>query len=325
MPGLSETRVLDSLFTTTLAEYGRNLQDNIYDTYPMLSWLNGKLGIALRGSSVKKVIDGGESITEPLLYEMNSTVDSYSNYGLLDTTPQEGLTQARFNWKQYSGSISISGLEERSNMGEARLINLLEAKIKQTEMSLRDRMNRDAFSDGTGNGSKNFTGLAALVSATATVGGLSPTVYTWWKGDVTSSAGSFAATGLDKMRTTFNNLSMGNDRPDLILTDQNVYEYYEKSLQPMERYTNTKVANSGFTSLTFKGIPVMFDRDCTAGYMYFLNSEYINLVVHKDADLATGEFQRPTNQDAMVAQILFQGNLTTGNRRKHGVIQGITA
>ena len=116
MAGVSETRVIDSVLTTTLAEYGNQLKDNIFDTYPLLSWLNGKLGEALRGSSVKRTIDGGESIVEQLLYEMNSTVDSYSGYEALDTTPQEGLTIARYNWKQYSGSISISGLEERSNM-----------------------------------------------------------------------------------------------------------------------------------------------------------------------------------------------------------------
>lgn len=78
MAGVSETRTIDSLLTTTLSEYRANLQDNIFDTYPLLSWLNGKLGMALRGNSVKKTLDGGVDIIEALLYEMNSTVDSYS-------------------------------------------------------------------------------------------------------------------------------------------------------------------------------------------------------------------------------------------------------
>jgi len=235
------------------------------------------------------------------------------------------MTQAKYSWKQYDASISISGLEERSNMGENRLIALLEAKIKQAEMSIRDRMSRDAFGDGTGNGSKNLTGLAALVSATSSVGGIDPATYTWWKSTVTSSAGSFAATGLDKMRTMFNTLSMGNDKPDFLITDQNVFEYFEKTLQPQERYTNTKAANTGFTTLSFKGVPLFFDRDCTSGYLYMLNSQYLNLYVHQNADLTTTEFLKPVNQDCKTSHILFQGNLTTNNRRKHGVITGITA
>ena len=324
MAGLVESRQWDSLLTTTLANYRNKLYDNIFDVYPFLSWLNGKLGVALRGESVKRTLDGGESIVEQLLYAQNTTAKSFSAYEQLDVTPQEGHTIARYNWKQYSVSIAINGLEKRSNMGESQLINLLQAKATQAEMSLRDQLSQGAFSDGTGNSSKDLTGLQALVSTTSTVGGLSPTTFTWWQGDVTAG-GSFAATGLSTMRTTYNNITFGNDKPDFIVTDQTNFERYEKVLQPQERYSNTKAANSGFTNLTFKGVPVVFDRDCPSGNMYFLNSQYINFVVHRDADMSTGPFIRPTNQDATVAQILFQGNLTTNNRRKLGVITGFSA
>lgn len=192
-------------------------------------------------------------------------------------------------------------------------------------MSLKDRLSTDAYADGTGNGGKNLTGLAALVSTTATVGGLAPATFTWWQGNVTTSAGSFAATGIDKMRTTFNNITFGNDKPDSIFTDQTTFEYYEKALQPQERFSGNAVADAGFMNITFKGIPVVFDRSCTAGYMYFLNSKYLSFVVHEDADFSTGPFITPENQDVSTAMILLQANLTTNNRRKLGVIQGITA
>jgi hypothetical protein len=311
--------------TTTLANYRKQLIDNIFDEYPFLSWLNGKLGQAMRGKSAKRTIDGGESIVEHLLYETNSTAKSYSGYESLDTTPQEGMTIARYNWKQYSVSITISGLEKRSNMGEAAMINLLSAKTTQAEMSLRDKMSVDSFADGTGNGSKNLTGLAALVSTTTTVGGISPTTYPWWQSSVTATAGSFAATGIDKMENTFNTVSFGNDKPEIIITTQAVYQYYKKALQPQERFTNTMTADAGFTNITYNSVPVLFDRDCTSGYMYFLNPKAMNLVVHSSADFNTGPFVTPENQDASTAVILFQGNLTTNNRRKLGVITGITA
>lgn len=325
MPGVSETRTYDALLTTTLANYRKQLVDNIFDDYPFLSYINGKLGKAMRGSSIKRTVDGGESIVEHLLYETNSTVKSYAGAESLDTTLQEGMTIARYNWKQYAVSVGITGLEKRNNQGEAAMINLLSSKAKQAEMSLRDRMSVDAFADGTGNGSKNLTGLAALVSSTITVGGISPTTYTWWVPTVTASAGSFAATGIDKMRTMFNTITFGNDKPDFIVTTQSVYEYYEKALQPQERFASNTVADAGFMNLTFKGVPIVFDRDCTSGYMYFLNSKYLSFVVHKDADFTTTTFVTPENQDVSTAMILFQGNLTTNNRRKLGVITGITA
>lgn len=90
MAGVSESRTYDSLLTTTLAAFEKKIEDQIFDDYPLLSWLNGKLGRAMRGGSVKKMQRGGESIVAHLLFEQNSTVDSYSGYELLDTTPQEG-------------------------------------------------------------------------------------------------------------------------------------------------------------------------------------------------------------------------------------------
>jgi hypothetical protein len=59
--------------------------------------------------------------------------------------------------------------------------------------------------------------------------------------------------------------------------------------------------------------------------MYILNSKYLSFVVHKDADFSTGPFITPENQDVSTAMILFQGNLTTNNRRMHSVLSGITA
>jgi hypothetical protein len=325
MAGVSETRTYDAVLTTTLANFQKKLEEQIFDDYPLLSWMNGKLGKAMRGDSVKRTLDGGESIVEHLLYEVNGAVDSYSNYEVLDVTPQDGMTIARYNWKQYSAPVTISGLEERNNQGEARLINLLDAKTKQTVLSLQKRLSEDAYGDGTGNDGKNLTGLAALVSATATVGGLAPGTFAWWKSDVNSSVGSFAAVGLEEMRQSFNNVTFGNDKPDFIVTTQAIFEYYEKELQPQERYTNTTAANSGFMNLTFKGVPVFFDRDCTSGAMYMLNSKYIKWNVHRDADFMTGPFVKPENQDAKTANILLQANMTTSNRRKLAVMTDITA
>lgn len=325
MSGVTESRTYDALLTTTLANFREKLVDNIFDNYPLLSWLNGQLGQAMRGSSVKRTVSGGESIVEHLLYGKNDTAKSYAGAESLDTTLQEGMTIARYLWKQYAVSVGITGLEKRNNQGEEAMINLLSAKTNQSIMSLRDQLSQGAWSDGTGNGGKDLTGLQALVDATTTVGGLAPATFTWWAATESTSAGSFAATGLDKMRTVYNTLSYGNDKPDAVFTDQDVFEYYEKALQPQERYQNTSVANSGFANLTFKGIPLLWDRDCPDKEMYFLNSKYLNLVVHRDADISTGPFVTPDNQDVSTAQILFQGNLTTNNRRMLGKITGFTA
>lgn len=328
MMGLSFSQP-DSVLSTTLANYSKTLSDNIFRANPLFHYLVGQhptvAGQDIQTRGQMKIINGGESIVVPLLYEKNSTAKSYSKYGVIDTTPQEGITSARFLWKQTAATITISGLEERQNAGsDTRVINLLESKAKQAQMSMQEELNRQAFGTGT-DSSADLTGLQTICATTGTTGGISRTGNAWWQGKVTASAGSFAAGGVDAMRTMYNNVTRGSDKADLIISDQTTFERYEKTLAPQERFNDTMFADAGFTSLKFKSCPITFDLYCPSGSMYFLNSQYLNLYVHSDANMTTTAFVTPENQDAKTAKILFMGELTVSNASRQGVITGFTA
>ena len=47
--------------------------------------------------------------------------------------------------------------------------------------------------------------------------------------------------------------------------------------------------------------------------MYFLNTDYMELVVHKDADMTVMDEMKPYNQDAAVVPILWMGQLVCSN------------
>jgi hypothetical protein len=322
MAGVSETRTYDALLTTTLANYSGQLEEQVFDEYPLLSWANGKLAKATRNEKIKRVLDGGETIQEHLLYEVSTAVKKYVGYEALDLTPQEGMTIARYSWRQIAVSVAISGLERRSNMGEAKMIDLWKGKIEQAELSIRDQLSRDFY--GSNSDGKSVDGLGVIVDSTGTCGGLAQSSFSWWASTETAS-GSFAAQGLKDMRTLFNTLSFGNNSPDGLFTTQTVFEYYETALQPQERYVNETAANSGFVNLRFKNRPLFFDRDCTSGVIFMLNSKNLKWNVHKDADFATTPAVTPNDQDATTSLILVQGNLSTNQRRKHGKLTGITA
>lgn len=318
----------DTVLSTTLANYVPTMTDNIFRANPLFMWLVGKYPNQPYDQNVTrgqlKILDGGESIVQPLLYDKNNTAKSYAGYGIIDTTPQDGMTAARFVWKQIATSISISGRDERQNAGGSRVIGLLDAKIKQAEMSLQEEIDREAHGSGT-DSTTDLLGLQTICATTGTVGGIARSGNAWWQAKVNTSGGSFAAGGLDAMRTQYNNQSKGNDHPDLILSDQTTYERYEKLLQPQERFTDNQLADGGFQNLKFKGAVYMFDLYNVAGYQYFINSKYLNFQVHKDANFATTDFVKPENQDARVAQILIMGELTASNCIRQGVIQGFTA
>ena len=304
----------DNLLTTTLANYRKTLTDNVFTARPLTYTLMEKGRI--------RMLNGGTKIVEPLIYGLNDTVGSYSGYDSIALTPQTGISAAEFEWRQYAGSISISGIEEAKNNGDQEIINLLEAKIMQAEESMREGFNTMFFADGTGNSSKNWNGLGNLVESGNTVGGIDSSTYTWWKSYEENTA---TALTLAQMATAYNTVSVGNDHPDTLLTTQTLFEKYEALLQPNLRYTDTKTADAGFQNLLFKAAPVMYDTGCTAGVFYFLNSKYITLVGHSDKWFSQTAFISPEDTDARYALIMCYGNLTVRNRAKQGKLTAKTA
>jgi hypothetical protein len=306
----------DALLSTTLANYRDQLTDNVFNARPLTYFLMDKGRI--------RMLNGGTKIVEPLIYGENGTVASYSGYDTISLTAQTGITAAEYDWKQYAASIAISGIEEAKNNGEQQIINLLEAKIMQAEESMREGFNAMFFADGTGNSSKDWNGLGNLVEASGTVGGINRATAgnEYWRSYEENTAGALT---LAYMNTAYNTVSVGNDHPDMILTTQTLYEKYEALLVPNLRYTDTKTADAGFQNLLFKAAPVVFDVDCTAGVMYFLNSKYLTLVGHTGKWFAQTEFVRPENLDARYALIMCYGNLTCRNCKKQGKLTAKTA
>ncbi|MGW8179694.1 MAG: hypothetical protein ACWGQW_13180, partial [bacterium] len=115
---------------------------------------------------------------------------------------------------------------------------------------------------------------------------------------------------------------------------------YESSMYDKHRYTNDTggPVSIGYESVRFKGADVIWDEmmpdietgvtydsaSWSKGTMFFINSDFMELVIDSATDFITTPFVRPENQDARVAQILAMMNLTCMNRRKQGIIYGIT-
>ena len=108
----------------------------------------------------------------------------------------------------------------------------------------------------------------------------------------------------------------------MIVMSNEFYEFFEQSQLSIKRYTDETKANGGFVSLKYKSCDVFFDgaSGMPPKHAYFLNTDYLKLVVHKDANLKTLDEVRPYNQDAAVIPILWQGNLTCSNRQLQGVM-----
>ncbi len=309
-----------SLLATTFALFlERQPKDAIFNDLALYDVLEK------RGKIKRK---GGIKLLEPLMYAKNTAGGSYAGYDTFDVSPQEGFTNAEFAWKFYEWTISISGPEELQNAGESQMVDLLEGKWEQTRMSIIDKLDQDAFLDGTGNASKEITGLAAMVGNSGTYGNIARATNVWWKSQVTAVGGALAVAGANGLRRLYNDCSLGKMKrtPNLILTTQIVFEAYEALMDANMRYTNTGEENVGFKSpsLMFRGAPMFWDEYCQSGVLYMLNTDFFKICVHEERDMKPTEWKKPVNQDAKVAQIFFAGELVCSNARHLGKFTGLT-
>src|SRR6266550_513727 len=113
----------DAIASSTLRNYlNKTFTDNVFNGLPLYAWI--------RKEGREETWDGGEFLVEPLMYDSNHTFAWMTDYGTVDTSPQDGLTSAQFNPKMLGGAVTYSIMEQAKNSGRAQVINLLNSKIE---------------------------------------------------------------------------------------------------------------------------------------------------------------------------------------------------
>lgn len=325
----SPNSTFTELVSTTLRAHRKEFADNVSNKNALL------LRLIKKGK--KRTEDGGYEIVEPLEYAENSTYQRYSGYDTLNVQASDVLSASSWAWKQAAVHVTASGLELRNNMGEARMINLAKSRLNNAMRTFKNNLASDIYSDGTA--SNQINGLQAIVAETTTntVGGISGNTYSFWRNVVQNPSsplqggGSITAsksTIKSLMNPLWLELTRGNEAPDLIVSSNEYFTYFWESLQDNQRYVGneTDLAKAGFNALKYMSADVVADggtnlgSGITATTMYFLNTDYLSLVVHKDADMTEVPEMRSINQDAVVIPIIWQGNLVCSNRQMQGVI-----
>ena len=309
---------LSEIITTTLRKRSGELADNVSNSNALLARLSSKGNI--------RPVSGGRTIVEELEYAENSTFKYYSGYEELDINPSDVMSAAEYNWKQAACVVSASGLEaDVQNSGKEAIINLVEKRITNAYRTMKNQISVGVYSDGTGSGSKQITGLQAQVAddpSTGTVGGINRSTWTFWRNQYGSNATWTAATIQGYMEALYISCTRGTDMPDLITMDATTYALYWDALQGIQRITHEKdKATQGWQSLGFLNADVIYDGDSghPANTLYMLNTDYLFFRPHVNRNFVPLERRDSINQDAYVVPIVFAGNLTMSNASLQGV------
>jgi len=302
----------DQISAITEKKFIPKLYDNIFDSDPLLQRLKKK--------SYQKV-DGGERMIVPLNYAQTSASDWYSGADTLSTTDNDQITGAEYTWKQLYANISITRSDELKNSGDSQILNFVKSKTQIAEKTMIDKLGDGLYSSGTN--AKSIVGLGSIIGTSNTVGGISQTTYTWWASQVDSTTTTLS---LAALQTQYNNLTINNEHPTVIMATRTNYNRYYGLLQPQQRFMDSETAKGGFQSLMFNGTPFISGSKVPSGSgIIMLNEPYLILAVHKDEDMRFEPFQKPVNQNVKLAKVYWFGAFGSANNRMHGKFTAVAA
>lgn len=322
---------IGDIVATTIENRSKKAADNITRNLALLSRLNK------RGNVMP--FSGGTNIFETLEYAQNSTAQFYSGYEAINVSPSQIFSAAQFPIRQAAAAVSISGLEELQNSGEEQIIDLVAGRVKNAENTLQALIEQGMYSDGSA--PKSINGLQQLVAPVPTnmVGGIDGATWEFWRnikfGAVTDGGAPTTSANIRRyLDTMWVQLQRNTDKPDLLISDNTNWRLYNESLQPIQRITDKEMADGGFDSLQYLGVPMVlgggfqgYSSDPVAvggppqGFTWMLNTNYIKYRPHRDRNFKPLNPDRfSINQDAVVKLIGWAGNLVITNRRLQGVL-----
>lgn len=315
----SPNSTFTEMVTTTLRNHPSEITDNVSG--------NNALYRRLKSAGRIKTLSGGYEIVRPVDYQNNSTFQRYSGYDTLNIGASDVLSAAKFAWVQSAVHITASGAELRMNAGKEQIVDLAEARLTNAKRTASNYMSLDIY--GSGALTNQMGGLAHIIqtAGTGTVGGIDSSTYTFWQNKYREISGTNAWTSstiTGEMNALWLSLCRGADKPNLIVSTHDFYAAYEASLQTLQRFTSTTDAAAGFASLKYKSADVIFDSNTnfstTGERMYFLNTDYLELVAHKQANWTVLDEKMSINQDAVVIPIIWQGQMVCSNRSLQGIL-----
>jgi hypothetical protein len=189
--------------------------------------------------------------------------------------------------------------------------------------------------------------LQLLISKTptsGTVGGINRANYSFWRNQLYDFSAESVTASSTTIQTAMNKLYLrclvqgAGNAPDTIIADEIFWDFFRASLTDIQRVTTSKAAEAGFDVLRFKNADVVYDPNCPASTMYFLNSMHLKLkyLAIKNSDGKSGSLKgdkaslaqmftampstRPVNQPVNIHPVMGLMNLTIDNCRTSGVI-----
>ena len=344
--------------------YGQRIQTTVqteYLPYVVDTVLNSNVMFQRVVRAAKKWT--GRTLRVPIKYAKNATGTSFRGFDTYSVAATDNRQFMEFTPSFYQITCALPGDELSVADTDDKILDLMKLTIQSDTEDMADNLGTIFYADGTGNGSKDPLGLAALVddgTSVTTLGGLSRSTYPTLAGVVTASSGVIS---LAKVDTLWIGVQSGAQKPTAIYTTPAVFNFYGQLLRPQERITkeyskmkglhgsagygaNAGTLEGGFSGLSYNGAPILMDEKCTSQAFIMTNEDYLDFyalpyklakpVAYKsqiegndyDAPIGLGfswsDWIIPANSASVVGHIYFGGQFITTNPKRHGKLTGVT-
>jgi hypothetical protein len=239
----------------------------------------------------------GRSHRAPIFTNNSQLGTSFKGTETFDTSIDFNTQNLTWYPTGYAQPVGVSLIEQSINKTPAGVINLVDGSYQYAQNSMITALGNIFYGYGSGN---DFDGLGLIVddgTNTSTYGGLSRSQYPTINAFLTNApAGKL---DLETMAAADDGATISGDlseTPNLILSDQTTWSYYESLLTPTANayynslggefingntnvggqpsMKNSNTFNGGANSLTFRGKDYVRDQKSPAGTQWFINEKW---------------------------------------------------
>lgn len=299
--------------------------DDVYKSSPLFT--------RLRTRNAER-FEGGTTIRHPIMYAKLKG-GAFTRGGSFDTSYVQTDTALEVNVKFYYVNCTLFGTDNVLNRGPEAAMSLVESKMVNASGRMADLLGTDLFLDGQGTNSSSIAldGLDAAVD--------DGTNYASYAGvtraDIASGAnaginsyflGSIGTLALGQVQTAYGASWFGREHVDLLIMTQAIWDILWNKIQPQQRFReeSSDVAKIGFQSMRYNGASATVDQLCPTGFMYMLNTKFIQFWITTMPKYQFGftGWKESQNTDDVAGQYLFGGNMLVVGSRFMAKLSGIT-
>jgi len=303
-----------------------------------------------------KPVEGGKQIGFALR-TAKENVDSTGKYDRYNLEVKEILDEAKFDWKFITGNMVLARADvEVINTGAAQIIDLARTKVENMKDSMSDKFAQLLYTAVADLSSDDPDSLVKIVATqNNTVGGIDASVcvggsgtitevYRWnpYLLDLSTESLTYAnlvnpahAYYIEKiLRKIVSQLTLGNDKPTMIVTTQGVWDAYEQVLKDSKRFDGAQMeVDGGFLALKFRNIPIVVDNNCPGGQlnatgtnsamMLVLNENYLGYKHSPRLNFKWTPWRELETQPVLLSLLEWGGCFGCNRRDRQGAVLGL--